>query len=273
MRENTGSRTVTTTNFVTYADRTETATSTWTPEQAASAEDTLALYTESYLTDSLDADGYALNVEVFEYQLPGLTVTALVEDGTVQTVFTVSDDDMTRLHTAARTGRTLKIRYVKTDGSVSRREVEVQSVRLSKAGDVIVRAFDRKADDTRSFRADRITHTTLHRATAPVRPTKAALAAEFQATIPAGECDGTGRRGSCNILEHWDFQNGQWVHTATPSVPAFIPAPRPALEESAAWFLYDTTPGSPAALEAPESVQDKLADAFASGQRYVKVYA
>jgi hypothetical protein len=45
------------------------------------------------------------------------------------------------------------------------------------------------------------------------------------------------------------------------------------VEESASWHLYDTHPDTPAALEAPESVQDTLAEAFASGHRYVKIYA
>jgi hypothetical protein len=251
MRINTGTQTVGQVNFTGQAHEER----IWTSEEVALHLDVIGEYASAHEENAQD-DDYLLTYgvpEVFEYELAGLKVTALLTGGRVNTVWYVEDADIARYHTAARTGRTLKIRYAKTDGSVSRRETEVQSVRLTKDGHVIVRAFDRKADDTRSFRADRITHTTLHRATAPARPTKASLWDAFQAQQPQGTV-------------------GEFVLAATqPTVT--IPAPRPALEESAAWFLYDTTPGSPTALEAPESVQDKLAEAFASGQRYVKVYA
>jgi hypothetical protein len=233
MRENTGSRTVETTNLINGYS----ATSRWTPAQAATAEDIIADYSAIHLEMDLDANGYREQVEVTEYSAPGLRVVALVRNGAVETVFMISDDDTARLHTAARTGRVLRVRYAKpAEGGteVTRRDVEVQRVWTSKAGHVMVTAYDRRRDDTRNFRADRITHTTLHRQTTPVRPAKATLAAAFQATLPA---------------------------------------PRAALEESASWYLYDTHPDTPVALEAPENVQNTLAEAFALGQRYVKVYA
>jgi WYL domain-containing protein len=245
MRINTGTQTVGQVNFTGQAHEER----IWTSEEVALHLDIIGEYASAH-TENAQDDDYLLTYgvpEVFEYELAGLKVTALLTGGRVNTVWYVQDDDIARYHTAARTGRTMKIRYAKPSllvpgpVEISRREIEVQSVRLTKDGHVIVRALDRKADDTRSFRTDRITHTTLHRATAPARPTKAALAAAFQ------------------------------VHAASAAVT--IPAPRPALEESAAWYLYDTTPGSPAALQAPESVQDKLAEAFALGRRYVKVYA
>jgi WYL domain len=247
MRENISRQTVTTTNFVSYTGRTEAASSTWTAEQAAGSAELLETYKESFLSDDLDGDGYQVRTEVFEYEQPGLRVIALMEDGAILTVFTVEDTDIARYHTAARTGRVLRVRYAKPSqivqgpAEVTRRDVEVQRVWVSKAGHVMVTAYDRRRDDTRSFRADRITHTTLHRQTTPVRPSKAALAAAFQAQAP--------------------------------SVSVTIPAPRTAVEESAAWYLYSTQPGTAAALEAPEAVQDELAEAFALGRRYAKVYA
>jgi WYL domain len=240
MRENTGRRTVETTNLIDGYS----ATTRWEQSQTGQAEDIISDYSVVHLEMDLDVNGYREDVQVWEYREAGLRVVALVRNGAVETVFMVSDDDVARYHTAARTGRTMKIRYVKPTESgteVSLREIEVTSVRLTKAGHVNVRAHDRRKDDGRTFRADRITHSTLHRASAPARPNKAALAAAFQAY--------------------------------TAPVTVTIPAPRKAVEESAAWYLYDTTPGSPAALEAPESVQDQLAEAFASGSRYVKVYA
>jgi hypothetical protein len=239
MRINTGRQIITTINFADGVCETE-----WTPEELQYA-DIIDSYADAHRENAKDPEylaEYGL-AEVFEYELAGLRVVALMIDGKAFTVWTVEDADTARYHTAARTGRTMAIRYVKTDGSVSRREIRVGSVRRTKDGHTIVRALDVRKDEERSFRADRITHSTLHRATAPARPTKAALAAAFRATVAV----------------------------AAP-VPAF-PAPRPALEEQPSWFLYDTTPGSATALEAPESVQDKLAEAYASGRRYVKVYA
>jgi predicted DNA-binding transcriptional regulator YafY len=249
MRINTGRQIITTINFADGVCETE-----WTPEEHQYA-DIIDSYADAHRENAQDPEylaEYGL-AEVFEYELAGLRVVALMIDGKAFTVWTVEDADIARYHTAVRTGRTMAIRYVKTDGSVSRREIRVGSVRRTKDGHTVVRALDVRKDEERSFRADRITHSTLHRATAPARPTKAALAAAFRATVPAGPS-----HPGWNLLD--------------PNSPA-VPAPRPALEESAEWFLYDTTPGSATALEAPESVQDKLAEAFASGRRYVKVYA
>lgn len=246
MRENTGRQTVTTINF---ADG-QAATTEWTRVEADTMQWVIDAYADQHRANL--RDGHYIREFgvpfVHEYEEAGLHVTVLGHDNVVDSVFVVEDDDVTRYHTAARTGRTMRIRYAKPNwtgqgpAEVSHREIHVKSVRLSKAGHVIVRALDVRKDEDRSFRADRVTHTTLHRATATVAPSKAVLAAEFQA------------------------------HTVS-TVTATVPAPREALEESASWWLYDTHPGTPAALEAPESVQDKLADAFASGQRYIKVYA
>ncbi len=248
MRENTGRQIITTVNFTDVPGYgLGVCSAEWTPEELQHA-DVIDSYADAHRKNASDPeylDEYG-QAEVFEYELAGLRVVALMVDGKVSTAWSVEDADIARLHTAARTSRVLRVRYAKpAEGGteVTRRDVEVQRVWTSKAGHVMVTAYDRRRDDTRNFRADRITHTTLHRATTPVRPAKAALAAAFQAHV-----------------------------TVAAPVPAF-PAPRAALEESVSWSLYDTHPDTPAALEAPESVQDTLAEAFALGQRYVKVYA
>lgn len=259
MRENTGRQTVTTINF---ADG-RAAVTEWTKAEADTMQWVIDAYADQHRANLRDVEylrEYGV-AEVFEYDLPGLYVTALMVDGEVMTAFAVEDDDITRLHTAARTGRTLRIRYVKPDGSVSRRETVVQSVKLTKAGHVVVRAEDRKADDMRTFRADRITHTTLHRATAPATPSKAALAAEFRATA-------TPARPVVRSTGYDESRNSVW-NQLDPASPA-----RPQTAErtvSVVTDIYSTTPGTAAALEAPEDVQDRIAERYALGYQYAYV--
>ena len=282
MRINTGRQIITTVNFTDGVCETE-----WTPEEHQYA-DIIDSYADAHRENALDPEylaEYGL-AEVFEYELAGLRVVALMIDGKAFTVWTVEDADTARYHTAARTGRTMKIRYVKPSllvqgpAEVSRREIRVSSVRLTKDGHTIVRALDVRKDEERSFRADRITHSTLHRATAPARPTKAALAAAFRAHTtaqwtpnPDRPVSPLARGGRCTTPSGEHTERGGRCTVCGAVRTATVPAPRPALEESAEWFLYDTAPGSATALEAPESVQDKLAEAYASGRRYVKVYA
>lgn len=236
MRKNTWRQIITTVNFANDTS----AAHEWTQDEVRETGWVIDAYADQHeaaarRTEYVLEFGYP---QVFEYHEAGLHVVALLNDGQLASVFVIEDADTARYHTAARTGRTMKIRYTKITGQVSIREIEVASVRLTKQGTTVVRAHDRKADDTRSFRADRISHATLHRATSPARPTKAALAAAFRVR----------------------------------PVKVTLPAPRRAVEESAEWDLYNTSPDSAQALEAPESVQDKLAEAFAVGHRYVKVY-
>lgn len=226
MRINTGSRTATLVNFVkgvagepTVWDEVFTETAEWYIEDMIAAH--LA---------TVDGDP----AEVFQYELPGLWVTVLAYDGEICTVVSVEDDDLTRVHTAIRTGRTLRLRYVKADGEVTRRDVHPQRLFLSKAGDTVLRAEDdRREGDTRSFRWDRVTHTTLHREVRPAAPTKGALVAAFQATLPARE-----------------FDPGHVVDITD---------------------VYSTEPGYAASLEAPEAVQDKIAERYALGHAYAFV--
>lgn len=58
---------------------------------------------------------------------------------------------------AANTGRSVRIGYVKEDGTASTRTIAPELVRRSKAGDLYVRAHDHLRDAGRSFRLDRIT--------------------------------------------------------------------------------------------------------------------
>lgn len=65
---------------------------------------------------------------------------------------------------AMASGRAVTIRYVKENGEVSRRAIEIHSLRVTLKGDLIVRAWDRRDREMTTFRVDRITHYTLHRA-------------------------------------------------------------------------------------------------------------
>jgi hypothetical protein len=234
--------------------------------------------------------------QVFEYREAGLKVVALAHDGQVDTVFVIEDKDTARLHTAARTGRTMSMRYVKTDGSVSLRKIAVGSVKLTKGGFVTVRATDLKIGEDRTFRADRMTHTTLHRTVAAgqAAPSKTALAAAFvparpavSAVIPAPRpaadeartvrltrsgqtgriVPGSRARGASGWSVKVELDDAGVTASGTVRVSE---------DELEDWVVstadvYRTTPGTAAALEAPEAVQDRLAEAFALGREYAFV--
>jgi predicted DNA-binding transcriptional regulator YafY len=68
------------------------------------------------------------------------------------------------LVSAAEAGRAVKIRYIREDGQVSRRSIEITAIRVTLAGDFLIEAMDRRDGDKTSFRLDRITNYTLHRA-------------------------------------------------------------------------------------------------------------
>lgn len=55
------------------------------------------------------------------------------------------------------------VTYIKADGGVTLRTIEIREVRTTKAGDVILRAADRQSGELRTFRADRIEAYTTHR--------------------------------------------------------------------------------------------------------------
>lgn len=60
--------------------------------------------------------------------------------------------------------RAVTIRYVKSSGEVSRRAIEILEIKVTSKGDLVVVAMDRRSGERRTFRLDRITHYTLHRA-------------------------------------------------------------------------------------------------------------
>jgi predicted DNA-binding transcriptional regulator YafY len=60
------------------------------------------------------------------------------------------------LYRAIDHGQTVAITYVKPDGARSQRVIEPQSLTLSAAGDITVRAYDRLRGEDRTFRVDRI---------------------------------------------------------------------------------------------------------------------
>lgn len=251
MRENTGRRTVSTVNFVNGQASVE---SVWTAKQAEEAE---WLIEDMAAAHMAVAEDFSEAGAVWFYDCPGLYVWALTTNGVVDTVITVSEDDLLRVTTAIRTGREMSIRYVKESGEVSRRRVRPQSLRRTKAGDYVVRAEDDRRDgDTRSFRFDRITHTTLHHRVRRAAPTKTALVAAVQAA-PAPAVERVPFRG------YDDSQTAAWDALAAGSAD----------ERAPLGTLYDTRPDSPAALEADMRVSGILADAHASGRRYVTVFA
>lgn len=235
MRINTQAQRITTVNFGDGHYGNESASHEWTPAEVEQAHiiDAYAAQHESNADQADYVEDFG-TPEVSEYVLPGLRVVALLHDGAVATLFVIEDVDLARVHAALRTGRRLSVRYVKADGEVTRRRLTARSLSISKAGAVLLRADDDRRDgDTRSFRWDRVTHTTLHRVTrrpASHAPAKDALWAEFNRTTPAGE---------------------------------FVPE-----TVSVVTDVYVTTPGTAAALEAPEEVQDQLAERYALGHAH-----
>lgn len=179
MNKNTGSRTVETTNLIDgYA-----ATARWTKEQAAQAEEFIAGSGDAHLETYLDANGYREDVQVWEYTLPGLRVTALVRNGAVETVFMVSDDMISKLHTAVRRQRPVTITYQGEDGPAVR-TVEPRAVALNKQGEAYLRTLERESGQHRSYTVAKILAYTVHRTAflvpEPVKaPHKADLAELF----------------------------------------------------------------------------------------------
>jgi hypothetical protein len=172
-----------------------------------------------------DAVERLVEVNGFEYTrhtAPGLEVYAFYVDGSVLTVIVFEDTTAARLHTAVRRERPVTVTYVKADGEETVRTIEPRSLRTTKAGDVIVKALDRKSGEHRSFRLDRVLSWTVHRSRFTVPEPVKAVPAEPEKALP-------------------------WTH------------------------IYDVTPGTPAALEAPEHVQDEMAAQYALGRRYAFV--
>jgi predicted DNA-binding transcriptional regulator YafY len=76
----------------------------------------------------------------------------------------VTANTMAHLVSAMDAQRAVTIRYMKANGEVSRRAIEIHAVRVSAKGDVTIECFDRRSATRHTFRLDRITGYTLHRA-------------------------------------------------------------------------------------------------------------
>ncbi len=59
--------------------------------------------------------------------------------------------------------RAVTLRYVASDGKVSRRAVELHSVQVTASGAVVVRGWCRRRGEVRTFRLDRVSHYRIHR--------------------------------------------------------------------------------------------------------------
>lgn len=155
-----------------------------------------------------------LEVHAFYTAVPGRDALELY------TVIVFEDDTAARLHKAVRRGHPVTTTYVKADGEEVVRTIEPRSLKTTQAGDVIVKALDRKSGEHRSFRLDRVRTYTVHRT-------------RFTVAEPV-------KAGPEPV-----------VRTVTD--------------------IYDTRPGSAAVLEAPEAVQDAVAERYALGYRYAFV--
>lgn len=180
MRENTGSRTATT--FTLPAAMHE----SWSAEDQAELLKPYVWPTveqaEATIVRMRDINGF----DYVQYEAPGLSVFAVTDRyGHVQTIIVIEDDTAARLHRAVRREQPVTVTYVKADGEETVRTIEPTGLSLTKAGDVIVKAADRKSGEKRSFRLDRVRTYTLHRTAFTIRtgapaPRKADLVAAFR---------------------------------------------------------------------------------------------
>lgn len=74
-----------------------------------------------------------------------------------------SANTLAHLLGAMAAGRAVTIRYIREDGEVSRRRIEIHSFRITNAGNITISAWDQRDAEMTTFRVDRITHYTLHR--------------------------------------------------------------------------------------------------------------
>lgn len=70
---------------------------------------------------------------------------------------------LAHLMSAMIAGRAVTIRYIRKDGEVSRRRVEIHSFRVTNEGNITFYAWDERDQEMTTFRVDRVTHYTLHR--------------------------------------------------------------------------------------------------------------
>jgi predicted DNA-binding transcriptional regulator YafY len=90
------------------------------------------------------------------------------------TVNETSTQTLTRLITALDKQQPVTLTYVKADGTITVRTIEIFDVVVSAAGDILLKAMDRETGEARSFRidSDRLIAYTVHRTSYLVaRPT------------------------------------------------------------------------------------------------------
>lgn len=179
MQKNTGSQTITTINFVGVTFE----SGVWTADEVDTwGTGLIDDFARGHRLNAADAEYTEVygQAEVFEYELPGLRVVALLTGGELMTVWTIEDDTATRLAKAARREQPVTISYTKADGTETVRTIEPTGLRTTQAGGVIVKAMDRDSGEARTFRLNRISFYTVHRTRRTVRteapaPTKAEL--------------------------------------------------------------------------------------------------
>lgn len=161
-----------------------------------------APYTWKTEDGARDAVERMIEVNGFEYThstAPGVEVYAFYVNGEMLTVIVFEDATAAKLHKTVQREQPVTITYVKADGEETVRTIEPTGLSLTKAGDVIVKALDRKSGEKRSFRLDRVRTYTVHRTRRTVRteapaPTKADLVEAFQNTVEVQTWDGGTRR-------------------------------------------------------------------------------
>lgn len=203
------------------------------PNFASMDAETQAEISAPYVWESEDKARACIRtlVEVNEFEhtehtAPGLEVHAFYVLGEMLILVVIEDDDAARLHAAVRKQQPVTVTYVKADGDEVVRTIEPRSLKTTQSGDVIVKALDRKSGEHRSFRADRIRAYTVHRSHFVITEEYVSVITEARRVASA-------------------------------------PAPVLVVSE---WDVYSTVPGTAAALEAPEHVQDQIAEAYALGK-------
>lgn len=72
-------------------------------------------------------------------------------------------DTLGHLLRAMDDAKAVTIRYVKENGEVSRRRIEIHQIEADSNGNILVKCYDHRSASYHTFRLDRVTHYTLHR--------------------------------------------------------------------------------------------------------------
>lgn len=101
--------------------------------------------------------------------------------------------------------RAVTIRYakpVKGGTEISVRRIEIHSIEVSSAGNILIECYDHRSADRHTFRLDRITDYTLHRAPKLARYTAPTVAAP---TVSSSIDPTTGDEDMVTGFRAWDF--------------------------------------------------------------------